>query len=71
LPSILDFAKKNRITNYQIYETRRYDKIWFILIKGNYPTKGDALEALNALPDELKTNKPWVRMGEAILKDKL
>jgi DamX protein len=71
LPSILDFAKKNRVTNYQIYETRRYDKIWFVLIKGNYPTKGDALEALNALPDELKTNGPWVRMGEAILKDKL
>jgi DamX protein len=71
LPSILDFAKKNRVANYQIYETRRYDKIWFVLIKGNYPTKGDALEALNALPDELKTNKPWVRMGEAILKDKL
>ncbi|WP_392566193.1 SPOR domain-containing protein [Utexia brackfieldae] len=71
LQSLLNFAKKHNLTNYQIYETKRNKQAWFVLIKGNYPTKSDAQAALKALPAELKIDKPWVKIGESVRKDKL
>lgn len=71
LQSLLDFAKKYNLANYQIYETKRNNQTWFVMIKGNYATKSDAQAALKALPAELKIDKPWVKIGESVLKDKL
>lgn len=70
LESLLNYAKKHKLTNYQIYETHKNNTPWFVLIKGNYPTLTDAKEALKTLPDALKTNSPWVKSGLSVQKEK-
>lgn len=68
--NLLKYIKEHKIKNYQIYETKRKDDTWFVVLKGDYPTLGDAKSALNALPNKLKNDKPWIRKGQSIQKDK-
>lgn len=70
LDNLLLFVKQHQLSNYQIYETVRDQKPWFILIKGNYPTRDDAKAALQALPDTLQKNSPWIKSGATINKEK-
>lgn len=68
--SLKTFVKKNQITNYQIYETKRNNKPWFVLIKGSYATSKEARDAIKALPSELQKNSPWIKSGATINKEK-
>ena len=68
--SLKTFVKKNQITNYQIYETKRNNKPWFVLIKGSYATSKEARDAIKALPGELQKNSPWIKSGATINKEK-
>lgn len=68
--NLLKYIKEHKIQNYQIYETKRKDDTWFVVLKGDYPTLGDAKSALNALPNKLKNDKPWIRKGKSIHNDK-
>lgn len=65
------FVQQNNITDYQIYETKRNDKQWFILIKGNYSSSDEAKNAIKSLPSALQKSNPWVKSGATINKEKV
>lgn len=71
LESIMAFAKSHKLSNYQIYETRRENKPWFVLIKGNFDNIKDAKTVIQFLPAELQKNSPWVKSGAVVNKEKL
>ncbi|WP_392552632.1 SPOR domain-containing protein [Orbus wheelerorum] len=70
LESMMAFVKQHKLTNYQIYETRRSQKPWYVLIKGDYATIKDAKNAAKLLPQELQKSKPWIKSGEIVNKEK-
>lgn len=71
LENLMAFVKQYKLTNYQIYETRREQKPWFVLIKGSYLTLDDAKQAVKSLPQELQKSNPWIKSGEMVNKEKL
>lgn len=70
LEGLKKLVKKHNITNYQIYETKRNNAKWFILVNGTYDSAAEAKKAINSLPDALKKDKPWVKSGATINKEK-
>lgn len=67
--TLLAFAKKNNMTDYWVYPTRRDGKPWFILVTGNYASSSEARAALSTLPKDVQTNKPWVRSVQQVQQD--
>lgn len=65
------FVKKNKITDYYIYETKYSNGKWFILVKGNYSSINEAYKAIKSLPTALQKDKPWVKSGAAVNKEKI
>lgn len=59
------YAKQNQLSNFQIYQTKRQNAPWYVILKGNYPTIKDAKSALSALPEKLKEVNPWIRSGKS------
>lgn len=55
------FAKQQSLTDYQIYETRRDGKPWFVLVSGNYASSMEAKKAIAALPADVRAKKPWAK----------
>lgn len=70
LPNLMAYVKTNNLNNYQIYETQRDGKPWFILIKGNYLTRDDAKIAIKHLPKKVQENSPWIKSGSMVNKEK-
>ena len=64
------FAKKHNLTNYEIYQTNRNGVKWFILIEGTYDSADEARKAIKSLPNALQKDKPWVKSGATINKEK-
>ncbi|SCB75739.1 DamX protein [Gilliamella bombicola] len=64
------FINQHKITNYQVYETKRNNEKWYILIKGNYSSSEEAHKAIKSLPSALQKDKPWVKSGATINKEK-
>ena len=54
-------ARKHALTNYLVYETRRYDRQWFVLVYGEYQDLTHAKMALGQLPQVIRKNDPWAR----------
>ncbi|MDC9598147.1 SPOR domain-containing protein [Xenorhabdus anantnagensis] len=67
--TLIAFAKKNNLSNYKVYETKRDGKTWFILIHGNYSSVSDAKRAISSLPAEIQAKKPWVRKLQQVQQD--
>lgn len=63
-------VKQHNLTNYQIYETKRNNETWYILVQGNYATADEAKKAIKSLPDALQNDKPWIKSGATINKEK-
>ncbi|WP_350306649.1 SPOR domain-containing protein [Photorhabdus viridis] len=63
------FAKKNNLTHYKVYETKRNGKTWFILIHGDYSSVSEAKRAVSSLPAEIQAKKPWVRTMQQVQQD--
>ncbi len=63
------FAKKNNLSHFKVYETKRDGKAWFILIHGNYHSVSDAKKAISTLPVEVQAKKPWVRKLQQVQQD--
>lgn len=59
--SLEAFAKKQNLSNYWIYETRRDSKPWFVLIYGSYSNVQEANKAVATLPADVQAKKPWVK----------
>ncbi len=55
------FARQQKLKNYQVYETQRNHKPWFVLISGNYASSSAAKKAIATLPAEVQAQKPWVK----------
>ncbi|MFQ1017765.1 SPOR domain-containing protein [Gilliamella sp. Occ3-1] len=61
---------EHKITNYQIYGTKRNNEKWYVLIKGNYSSSEEAHKAIKSLPSALQKDKPWVKSSATINKEK-
>ncbi|MWP48640.1 MULTISPECIES: SPOR domain-containing protein [unclassified Gilliamella] len=71
LEGLKKFIKQNNITDYHIYQSKHQSGSWFVLIKGNYSSIDEANEALKSLPSALQKDKPWVKSGATINKEKV
>ncbi|MGL5991332.1 MAG: AAA family ATPase [Plesiomonas sp.] len=63
--------KSGRASTLTVYETRRNNKPWYVIISGNYASVSAAKKAIAALPAVLKKEQPWVksyRLVQAELK---
>ncbi|MGL5799864.1 MAG: AAA family ATPase [Plesiomonas sp.] len=63
--------KSGRASTLTVYETRRNNKPWYVIISGNYANVSAAKKAIAALPAVLKKEQPWVksyRLVQAELK---
>ncbi|OCG74492.1 hypothetical protein A9G42_09680 [Gilliamella sp. Nev6-6] len=65
------FIKQNNITNYHIYKTEYSSGTWFILVKGDYSSANEARKAIKSLPSALLKDKPWVKSGAVVNKEKI
>lgn len=70
LESMMAFVKSSKLANYQIYETRRENKPWFVLIKGEFASIKDAKTVIQYLSADLQRNSPWVKSGTVVNKEK-
>lgn len=59
--SLEAFAKKQNLSSYWVYETRREGKPWFVLIYGSYANVAEANKAMATLPADVQAKKPWVK----------
>lgn len=59
--SLFLLAKKQKLLNYLIYETKRYNRQWFVLVYGEYAGITQAKQALQQLLVALQKNSPWIR----------
>lgn len=71
LEGLKKFVKQNNITDYHIYETKHKSGSLFILTKGNYSSVDEAHKAIKSLPNALQKDKPWVKSGAMINKEKV
>ncbi|MGL5008203.1 MAG: AAA family ATPase [Plesiomonas sp.] len=53
--------KSGRASTLTVYETRRNNKPWYVIISGNYANANAAKQAIAALPTVLKKEQPWVK----------
>ena len=58
---LLALAKKQRLSNYLVYETQRHGRRWYVLVYGEYAGMTQARQALQQLPSALKKDTPWIR----------
>ena len=70
LEGLKKLVKEHNLTNYQIYETKKNNAKWFILVNGTYDSAAEAKKAIKSLPDALQKDKPWVKSGATINKEK-
>ncbi|GFN45157.1 SPOR domain-containing protein [Candidatus Regiella insecticola] len=63
------YAKQQKLTHYQIYETKRNTQPWYILVSGNYATLTEAKTALTQLPDAIKIKNPWIKPIHQLQQD--
>ncbi|WP_342221570.1 SPOR domain-containing protein [Candidatus Fukatsuia endosymbiont of Tuberolachnus salignus] len=55
------YAKQQKLTNYQVYETKHDGKSWYILVSGNYASFTEAKSALAMLPADIQAKKTWIK----------
>ncbi|MEA9390892.1 SPOR domain-containing protein [Acerihabitans sp. TG2] len=63
------YAKKQQLSQYWVYETRRDGKPWYVLVSGVYPSAAQAKSAVAQLPADIQAKKPWARDIGQVKKD--
>jgi DamX protein len=63
------YAHEQGLKNYQVYQTTRDGKPWFVLVSGNYATSADAKNAIASLPADVQAKKPWVKPVHQVQQD--
>ncbi len=66
-----NWAKKENVKNYVVYQTTRNGQPWYVLVSGVYASKDDAKRAVSSLPADVQAKNPWakpVRQVQADLK---
>ena len=59
--SLKKWADAQRLKGYQIIETQRQGKAWFILVSGDYRSPAAAKKAIASLPIAVQAKNPWVK----------
>jgi len=64
-----DFIARHGLTDSAVaVHTKRSGTDWYLVLQESYPTLGEARAALDALPEELQANSPWVRPISSLQK---
>ena len=70
--SLLNFVKDHKLLlnqNVAYYKTVYKGNQWYPLLYGVYPTKSDAADAVQELPDKVQQSIPWLRKMSAVQKE--
>ncbi|MGF1691553.1 SPOR domain-containing protein [Photobacterium kagoshimensis] len=70
LPAARNFIADHAISNIaHIYETRRSNEPWFIVVTGEFNTVAAARRAEQSLPNSVKAGQPWVKSYSQIHRE--
>lgn len=64
-----NWAKKENIQKYVVYQTTRNGQPWYVLVSGMYATKDDAKRAVAALPANVQAKNPWAKPLHQVQSD--
>ena len=70
--SLLNFIKVHKLLQNQhvaYYKTVYKGKQWYPLLYGVYPTKSEAVAAVQELPDKIQKSVPWIRKMSAVQRE--
>jgi DamX protein len=56
-----NWAKKEKLEKYVVYETTRNGQPWYVLVSGIYASKDEAKRAVAALPADVQAKNPWAK----------
>lgn len=62
------FVQNNKLQDARIVHTFYLNKDWYVLVTGTYKNHTEALKAIDALPDNIKSLKPWIRQVATLQK---
>ena len=64
-----NWAKKENLQKYVVYQTTRNGQPWYVLVSGTYATKDDAKRAVAALPADVQAKNPWAKPLHQVQSD--
>lgn len=64
-----NWAKKENIQKYVVYQTTRNGQPWYVLVSGMYATKEDAKRAVASLPADVQAKNPWAKPLHQVQSD--
>ncbi|STW12076.1 sporulation domain-containing protein [Klebsiella pneumoniae subsp. rhinoscleromatis] len=56
-----NWAKKEKLNKYVVYETSRNGQPWYVLVSGIYASKDEAKRAVTSLPADVQAKNPWAK----------
>ncbi|HFQ8182331.1 TPA: cell division protein DamX [Klebsiella aerogenes] len=56
-----NWAKKEKLEKYVVYETTRNGQPWYVLVSGIYASKDEAKRAVATLPADVQAKNPWAK----------
>ncbi|EML5322301.1 cell division protein DamX [Klebsiella aerogenes] len=56
-----NWAKKEKLEQYVVYETTRNGQPWYVLVSGIYASKDEAKRAVATLPADVQAKNPWAK----------
>ena len=56
-----NWAKKEKLDRYVVYETSRNGQPWYVLVSGIYASKEEAKRAVTSLPADVQAKNPWAK----------
>ena len=56
-----NWAKKEKLDKYVVYETSRNGQPWYVLVSGIYASKEEAKRAVTSLPADVQAKNPWAK----------
>jgi DamX protein len=59
--ALVKWATAQRLKSFQVIETQRHGKAWFILVSGRYSSPAAAKKAIVSLPAAVQAKSPWVK----------
>ncbi|MBJ3815016.1 cell division protein DamX [Shimwellia pseudoproteus] len=63
------WAKKEKLQNFVVYQTKRNGQPWYVLVSGVYASKDDAKHAVSSLPADVQAKNPWAKPIHQVQSD--
>ncbi|MRS17111.1 cell division protein DamX [Enterobacteriaceae bacterium RIT691] len=64
-----NWAKKENIQKYVVYQTSRNGQPWYVLVSGLYASKDEAKNAVATLPADVQAKNPWAKPLHQVQSD--